>query len=179
MTLSGGRANGFIIRPRIRRFSQQGCHLSGAMPTKPQGAMTYAGSKPRIGRSYSSNTVTPAEPFPKNLAATAFEPDIIKTRIIAEEFFRRGSTRALVAKVFPCSYRRWKWAHKNRRAVYPSHDHGRHDLVSGLLEPGAGSDLAALSTAAVLDGDEWVINGQKIWTSTAQIADWIFVVQRT
>ncbi|RMI28276.1 acyl-CoA dehydrogenase family protein [Nocardia stercoris] len=49
----------------------------------------------------------------------------------------------------------------------------------GYSEPGAGSDLAAVSTTARLEGDEWIIDGHKVWTSLAHLADWCFVVART
>ncbi|MGB2919335.1 MAG: acyl-CoA dehydrogenase IpdE1 [Mycobacterium sp.] len=49
----------------------------------------------------------------------------------------------------------------------------------GYSEPGAGSDLANVSTTATLDGDQWVINGQKVWTSLAHWAQWCFVIARS
>jgi alkylation response protein AidB-like acyl-CoA dehydrogenase len=49
----------------------------------------------------------------------------------------------------------------------------------GYSEPGSGSDLASLKTKAVLEGDEYVVNGAKIWTTYAQYADWIFCLVRT
>ncbi|MDG2072653.1 MAG: acyl-CoA dehydrogenase family protein [Pseudomonadales bacterium] len=56
---------------------------------------------------------------------------------------------------------------------------GEVQWCQGYSEPGSGSDLASLSTSAVLDGDHYVLNGQKIWTSDAHEADWIYVLVRT
>ncbi|MFZ4690830.1 MAG: acyl-CoA dehydrogenase family protein, partial [Polymorphobacter sp.] len=56
---------------------------------------------------------------------------------------------------------------------------GRTIWCQGYSEPGAGSDLGNVRTKARLDGDEWVVDGQKIWTSLAHVSDWIFVVARS
>ncbi len=56
---------------------------------------------------------------------------------------------------------------------------GEHYWCQGYSEPGSGSDLSSLKTRAVKDGDDYVVNGTKIWTTHAQFADHIFCLVRT
>ena len=67
-----------------------------------------------------------------------------------------------------------QWGSEEQKKEFlPGIMRGQIAWCQGFSEPDAGSDLAGRKTTAVLDGDEWVINGQKIWTTQAQVADYV------
>ena len=88
-----------------------------------------------------------------------------------------GINRAAVALIAPALLNSGTDAQKAQHL--PGIASGRTFWSQGFSEPGAGSDLAAVSTRAVRDGSDYIINGQKIWTSFANKAEWIFVLART
>mgnify|MGYP001033223117 CR=1 FL=1 len=122
-----------------------------------------------------------ARTIPKEYGGFGAEPDIIKSRIIAEEFSGAQLSTGLggqgISMLTPVLLEMGTEEQK-QQFIKPT-IHGDLIWCQGYSEPGAGSDLASLSTKAELNGDEWVVNGQKIWTSTAHRADWIFCLVRT
>ena len=122
-----------------------------------------------------------ARTIPKEYGGYGAEPDIIKSRIIAEEFANARLNSGLggqgISMLVPTLLEMGTEEQK-QQFIKPT-IHGEMVWCQGYSEPNAGSDLASLTTSAELDGDEWVVNGHKIWTSTAHMADWIFCLVRT
>ncbi|KPK57586.1 MAG: acyl-CoA dehydrogenase [Gemmatimonas sp. SG8_38_2] len=122
-----------------------------------------------------------ARTIPKEYGGYGAAPDLLETVIMDEEFNRAGVTRGLNAQgpsmLVPTLLEHGTEEQK-KRWVGPTL-RGEVMWCQGYSEPGSGSDLASLQTSATIDGDEFVINGQKIWTSSADMSDMIFVLVRT
>ncbi len=164
------------FREEVRTFIAENRHKAPTgSRTSPKDPVARAWQELLISRGYAARTV------PKQYGGAGLEPDILESRILSEEFARAGVSPGLggqgINMLVPALLE--VGSEEQKRQFIPPTLTGEIIWCQGYSEPGAGSDLAALSTRAVLYGDNWVVNGQKIWTSTAHIADWIFCLVRT
>jgi alkylation response protein AidB-like acyl-CoA dehydrogenase len=163
------------FRAEVREFLKTSWPLSGAEAklSRDQQAAVFRGRA--IERGYLARSI------PKKYGGSEQAPDVYKAQIIREEF-RRARAPGDMPGIGPSmlvptllergeEWQRDKWIGPTIR--------GEIVWCQGYSEPGSGSDLASLQTRGELVGDEWVINGQKIWTSGAQIADYMFCLTRT
>ena len=109
------------------------------------------------------------------------DPDVLETILIGEEFARAGVSAGVsgpgVDMLVPTLLEHGSEEQKKR--FVPPTIRGEIAWCQGYSEPGAGSDLASLTTRAALEGDDFVVNGQKVWTTSAHIADMMFALVRT
>jgi alkylation response protein AidB-like acyl-CoA dehydrogenase len=122
-----------------------------------------------------------ARTIPKEYGGYGAAPDLLETVIMDEEFNKAGVIRGMMAQG-PSMLVPTLLSHGSdeqcRRWIGPTM-RGEVIWCQGYSEPGAGSDLASLQTSATEDGDDFLINGQKIWTSTADMAQMCFILVRT
>ena len=162
------------FREEVRAFLAAHGHEAPARATVKD-PKTLAWQRRLIEHGYAARSI------PAQYGGAGHPYDILKARIVGEEFARAGVNPGLggqgINMLVPTLLEVGTEEQK-RRFIAPTLT-GEMVWCQGYSEPGAGSDLAALRTSAVLDGDHWVVNGQKIWTSTAHLADWIFCLVRT
>ncbi len=119
--------------------------------------------------------------IPRRYGGAGREPDLLEAQIIREEFRRARapmeiagiSTQMLVPTLLECG-EEWQKERFVRRTI-----EGEIVWCQGYSEPGSGSDLASVRTRGELVDGEWVVNGQKIWTTQAAEADYMFALVRT
>ena len=122
-----------------------------------------------------------ARSIPKDYGGFGGESDIIKSRIIASEFSNAKIPAAMggqgIDMLVPTLLE--LGTEEQKKQYIKSTLHGEIIWCQGYSEPNAGSDLASLQTKGELVNGNWVINGQKIWTSTAQYSQMMFCLVRT
>jgi len=163
------------FRREVRRFLEANWPLTGAQAKAPEAErmMVFRDLATEQGYLYRS--------IPRQYGGSEQPQDIFKSKIILEEFTQAGAPHELsgqgAAMLVPTLLECGNDAQKEQ-FIRPT-IRGEMTWAQGYSEPGAGSDLASLQTRAELDGDEWVINCQKIWTSGADQADMMFCLVRT
>ncbi|WP_390348539.1 acyl-CoA dehydrogenase family protein [Variovorax boronicumulans] len=164
------------FRDELRAFLATHGHRSAfARTAERPDADALAWQRLLLDHGYAGRTV------PRDYGGHGATPDVMESHLIAEEFARAGAAPPLgnqgISMLVPTLLELGSEAQR-REWIGPTL-RGEVVWCQGYSEPGAGSDLASLQTRATEDGGDFVINGQKIWTSTAHVADMIFCLVRT
>ena len=173
------------FRQEIREWLEENCPASMRTPM-PADEMPSGGKKTQyknpdtklwMDRCAEQGYTTPT--WPKEYGGAGFDAE--QHGIFQQELNRIGARRPLVgmgiSMIGPALLEFGTEAQKAEHL--PKIVRGEIWWCQGYSEPNSGSDLASLQTKAIPDGDEYVINGQKVWTSGANHADWIFCLVRT
>ncbi len=164
------------FRENVLSFLEKNKHMAGKArtPVRPS-SEELKWQKKLIDNGYAARTI------PKKYGGYGAQSDVLKSRIIAEEFSKAnipiGMANQGISMLVPTLLELGSDDQKNEWISKTIS--GEVIWCQGYSEPGSGSDLASLQTKAIVDGDDFIINGQKIWTSGAQIADMMFCLVRT
>ncbi len=163
------------FRAEVRSFLAEHWLPRGeeAQPPRPEREQRFRARAVERGYLYRNN--------PRKYGGSEQPPDVLRAQIIREELDRArapmevpgNGNSMLVPTLLECG------AEWQREKFIPKTLAGEYHWAQGYSEPGSGSDLASLRTRAELVGDEWVIHGQKIWTSQAAHCHYMFALVRT
>ncbi len=160
---------------RCKRFLAEGWPLRGDEAALPRAEQESLFRRRAIERGYVYRDI------PRAYGGSEQPPDVLRDTIIQQEFAAAGAPgniRNIGPAMLVPTLIEFGTEEQKRRFVPPTL-RGEMLWCQGYSEPGAGSDLASLQSRATLDGDSWVINGQKIWTSSAHEAHYMFGLFRT
>ncbi len=174
------------FKNEVRSWLEDNCPMSMRKPIRGDEDMCWGGKNPTfqsedqkswMDRMAARGWTVPA--WPKEYGGGGLNKD--ETKILAQEMGKIGARSPL------SSFGIWMLGpallhfgtHEQKLQYLPPIARGEIRWCQGYSEPGAGSDLAAIATKAEDKGDHFLVNGQKIWTSYADKADWIFCLVRT
>ena len=164
------------FREEVIAFLKKNSHMAGKArtPVRPnQEELEW--QKKLIENGYAARTI------PSEYGGFGGDSDVLKSRIIAEEFSQSsipmGMANQGISMLVPTLLE--LGTDEQKKSWISKTINGKVIWCQGYSEPGSGSDLASLQTKAIVDGDDFIINGQKIWTSGAQISDMMFCLVRT
>lgn len=165
------------LQEDARSFIKEYGHLS----PRTGGGRKRRTRGPWIGRNFCWSEAILLATFPANMAALACRSDIMELAIIADEFSDAGVSPGIMNQgisMLAPTLLEIGTKEQCARWIGPTI---RGDIIwcQGYSEPGSGSDLAAAKTSARIEDGHFVINGQKIWTSSAHYADMMFLLCRT